>query len=219
GICLALIAISVVYKLVAYYVDRIPAWNWSVYFSVIPRLDGLALGMLLAVVLAARQGRPLIGGPLPMLLRIAALVGVIVLCHVAYYNSLVNLCSQTLWAVAMLVVLGSTVLGPRNSLWERALAIRPLQILGLLSYSIYLWHEPIMLGLSHYLVFTSNGLFALSATALIVASLGVAFASYYAVERPFALLRHTFTRDGRLIPRYTEPLVPGASLAAGNRRG
>jgi hypothetical protein len=57
----------------------------------------------------------------------------------------------------------------------------------------------------HMLAFESLGGFPLSTLALIGVSLLVATISYWAIEYPATLLRHLFSRDGRLQARYHLP--------------
>jgi len=65
----------------------------------------------------------------------------------------------------------------------RLLTWRPLVFVGLISYSLYLWHWPLLV-----LVKYSNGMEPLSSSVsvgLLVAALLLAVASYYLVEQPF----------------------------------
>ena len=104
--------------------------------------------------------------------------------------------------MAFALVLASTVLGPRGAVWERLLAWPPLQVLGLISYSLYLWHEPLLIGLGHVLSFGTAGTFPAATLVLLVASIAVAALSYWGLEYPALLLRHLFTRKGQLTSRY-----------------
>src|ERR1700750_1225449 len=69
---------------------------------------------------------------------------------------------------------------------------RRIQFTGLVSYSLYLWHEPLMLSLEkhHVLVFKEAAIWPLSTVALVVAGLVVAWCSYHVIEVP-----------GRRLPR------------------
>jgi peptidoglycan/LPS O-acetylase OafA/YrhL len=64
----SLVLLSIGYKWWAYYVARIPEENYPVYFGPLAHLDSFALGMLLAVVLAAGWFR--FGKPVPALLSL-----------------------------------------------------------------------------------------------------------------------------------------------------
>lgn len=202
----ALMILSLTYKLCAVYVAHIPLNNYPVYFSFFALLDTCALGMFLAVLVA-------VGGKLtetrkyvPVLLRVIAIALIVAACY--YCNAhntdpLQYITFQTAWSVAMLLVISATVIGPLDSLWERCLSSRPLQYLGLLSYSIFLWNEPLLIGLGHYLMFTSELRFSLSILTLIILTLITSTASYWLLEYPLSQLKHLFMRDGRLRPRYT----------------
>lgn len=103
-------------------------------------------------------------------------------------------------------MLASTVLGPRNSLWERILAHPALQFLGLISYSVYIWHEPLMLELSKYdiLISVVSSAFLLNALILAAISIAVATLCYVLVEHLATYLRYLFTKEGRLVQRYSK---------------
>ncbi len=72
--------------------------------------------------------------------------------------------------------------------------VRPaLNLLGTLSYSLYLWHEPILieLGGRGLLIRQVPSLFPFNATLLVALSLAVAALAYVAMSRAAALeLRH-----------------------------
>jgi peptidoglycan/LPS O-acetylase OafA/YrhL len=63
-----------------------------------------------------------------------------------------------------------------------ALSARPVVFIGLISYSLYLWHWPLYV-LARYVLFREPG--AMETAALIVASFGLAVLSWRFVERPF----------------------------------
>ena len=88
-----------------------------------------------------------------------------------------------------------------DNVWGRALAVRPLVGVGLVSYSAYLWHQPIFAFLRYRFAVPSGGA-AMWAAA--VASFGLAYLSWRFVEQPF--------RDRARIPRR---VVFGAAAACG----
>lgn len=63
-----------------------------------------------------------------------------------------------------------------------ALSWRPIVFVGLISYSLYLWHWPILVFARHYLLRPLEGV---EATLLIALSVTLAIASWRFVERPF----------------------------------
>ena len=202
-----LIAASIAYKAWAWWVGHVPEADYPVYFGPVAKLDTFGFGMLLAIVLLVAGRRPLLRGRMPMLFRLIGLALLAADFGLRASSPAVNLYFHTLSGLAFVLILASTVLGPRGSTWERMLGWRPLQYLGLVSYSVYLWHEPLMIALHdrHMLAFESVRGFPLSTLMLIGVSLLVATISYWAIEYPATLLRHLFSRDGRLQARYHLP--------------
>ena len=93
------------------------------------------------------------------------------------------------------------------------LAARPVAWAGQISYGIYLWHVPLLLFLR------AHGLLPLSpAGALVVVApltIGVAAASWYAVERPVQERARRATRRPTRRPAgaVSPAVAPGASRA------
>jgi peptidoglycan/LPS O-acetylase OafA/YrhL len=202
GGAVALGIASVAYKWWAVAVAHIPAQNYPTYFGLLAKLNTFALGMLLAVAVVAAGRRPILGGIAPTLLRLAGGALLAMTFVLRTTSTPVDLYFHTLSGVAFALVLASTVLGPRGAVWERLLAWPPLQVLGLISYSLYLWHEPLLIGLGHVLSFETGRTFPAATLVLLVASIAVALLSYRGLEYPTLLLRHLSTREGQLSPRY-----------------
>ena len=81
---------------------------------------------------------------------------------------------------AALLILGG--IDTKQPLPNRGLAIAPLRFLGRISYSLYLWHWPlIVFALALYPVTARSGT---GRTAILAATLAVSVASYYIIERP-----------------------------------
>ncbi len=96
---------------------------------------------------------------------------------------------------AVLVLAGG--LANRTSIPLRLLATRPATLIGLASYSWYLWHWPVL-----YLARARLGDGAWIDLAAAGFSLLLAFATYFAMERPLASLRHSAfvrTSAGRIV--------------------
>jgi peptidoglycan/LPS O-acetylase OafA/YrhL len=206
GVAGALVLASVLYKWWALEVAGIPLDAWPVYFGPLARGDTLAMGMLLAVVVAATNGRALIGGAAALWLRVVGVALLVAAAALREQLQLAELFFYTVAGASFLLVLASTVVGPRGSRWERSLSWGPLQFLGLVSYSLYLWHEPILIGLGqqNLIIQQAPAAFPWNALALSTLAIGAGALSYYGVERPTMELRHLFTREGRLAPRYPE---------------
>jgi peptidoglycan/LPS O-acetylase OafA/YrhL len=102
---------------------------------------------------------------------------------------------------ALLIAAGAVAPNPVT----RALAIRPLVWVGLISYSAYLWHWPLLAFFRYG--FGAPG--ALSATILLGCALGAAAASYYLIEQP---ARHFRGRPWRVFA--WEYIAPAAAVGA-----
>jgi peptidoglycan/LPS O-acetylase OafA/YrhL len=206
AVCLALIGGSLAYKGLAFYAFQIPEDNWPVYFSLPAKLDTFAFGMLLAVAAAGSWGRAQFAAPVPVLLRIAGALVLAVTFGLREISPPVWLYFHTLAGVGATLFLVSTVLGPRGTPWERLLARPAFQFLGVVSYSLYMWHEPILIALSqsNILIFEDPVTFPFVTAALLAVALAVAYASYRVLEYPAMLLRFLFNREGRLAERYPD---------------
>lgn len=75
----------------------------------------------------------------------------------------------------------------------RILSIKPMVFIGSISYSVYLWHQPIFV----FYRIGYGGIDNLVGIALIVASIAMAAVSYYVIEKPFRTQRYnSFKRLG-----------------------
>ena len=91
---------------------------------------------------------------------------------------------------------------------RRVLSLRPLVVIGLISYGLYLWHFPVITFIGQILGPTSSPVLALLAVGL---AFGATAASYVLIETP---IRRRKTLLGfRLTPRRLVGLVPAASGA------
>lgn len=89
-----------------------------------------------------------------------------------------------------------------GSLAARALSVRPLVLVGLASYSLYLWHWPLIVFGSYYVL--DEAWVTSARIAMAALSVPVAFASWRWIERPFRGPRGLLTRR----------VLFGAALAA-----
>lgn len=209
---LLITAISLGYKWWAFYVWNIPVAplqkeGFSIYFGLLAKMDTFAIGMLLAVAVVASNGRAYFGRLLAWLLRIIG-GAVLVWAFIMRTSSPpVELYIHTLSGAAFVLILASTVLGPRSKTTRQRVLTHPaLQFLGLISYSVYIWHEPLMLELRNHTALISDApsAFPWNALVLAVGSIAVATLSYCIIERPMTNLRHLFTKEGRLVQRYSK---------------
>jgi len=102
-----------------------------------------------------------------------------------YYYPSITALPATLGA-AMILAWGSGTVASTVLSW------RPLAGIGLISYSAYLWHQPLF-AFSHYMSLNA-GLDNSTKVGLIVVSLGVAWASWRYVEAPFRNRRRVSRR-------------------------
>jgi peptidoglycan/LPS O-acetylase OafA/YrhL len=215
---LALGLLSAAYKALAFYVLHVPRDDYPAYYGVLAKLDVLVLGMLLAIGVAMARGRPWLRGAPAGMVLVAGLI-VQLLAYLGQGRSeIVDLYLYTLSGVAFLLVLASTVLGPPGSPWQRAVSLRPFQFLGLISYSLFLWHEPLMLELAKQglLISPAPESFPRNAAVLLLVAVIAGAASYWLIEKPTLLLRHLFTREGRLARRYPRERLQAPELVAGD---
>ncbi|GAC1645802.1 MAG: hypothetical protein NVS4B12_12180 [Ktedonobacteraceae bacterium] len=204
---------SILYKWWAFYVAHIPEENYPVYFGPVAKLDTFAIGMLLAVLVVTINDYLELRRVIPILMRLSGLALLATIFWLRSVSTPIEVYFHTLAGISFLLILASTVVGPRGSLWERILAHPLLQFLGLVSYSLYLWHEPILIELTHrsILTFGNPATFPINTLVLLAISIAVAAISYWTLEYPTLLLRHLFTREGKLAKRYPDKKMRSAA--------
>ncbi|MCK7625511.1 acyltransferase [Streptomyces sp. RS10V-4] len=200
GGCLALYAAPLAWITAAHYALGIPHTDWVAYFGPQARFGGFAAGMALAVLLAALGDRGRLPRRAALPLTALALAGLFALSlrsdpesfPFTYYHPI----AAALWALLLL----STLHVRRRTAWNRFLTTRRLTAVGLISYSLFIWHEPVML-LLHTAGLLPPGPAGFPWALLIVflAALPAAAASYWLIEYPAGLLGRL--RDARGRPR------------------
>jgi peptidoglycan/LPS O-acetylase OafA/YrhL len=199
----ALAAVSLAWKAWSFSIEQRPTTgSFTTWFGPMANLDTFAVGMAVAIIAAAlgSDNRPL-GSRSRLMLRLTALA---ILC-VAFATRQANAWSAVYFTTACAVGFGclvaAAVLGPPEDRWARALSCRPLLWLGAISYSIYLWHEPILLALPGWegLVRQAPGAFLPDTAIVVVVSILAGWLSYSLIERSTSQLGRVFGRDGHLI--------------------
>ena len=181
----------------------------TAYFSTFTRAWELGVGALIAVP-AAHLDR------VPAVLRAALAwcgLGAVVLAAVVVDDGTPfpgTAAALPVLGAAALVAWGSTPGGP-GARW--LLGSPPARFVGAISYSLYLWHWPV-LGIAGALVLPGSVLFDLG---MVAASLLLATASYYCIEQPVLhtnwLLPHRPVDRARARPVFRRAVAVGAGAA------
>lgn len=150
----------------------------AAYFVTPTRMWELAAGGVLAVLLGDRQLR----APIAAVLQLAGL-GVIAVAAVALDSR-----TAVPGVAALLPVLGAVAFlgGGAVPGLSRVWALRPVRLLGDVSYSLYLWHWPVIVFVRDL---TGEPIEPAEALAVAAGSLLVATASYLLVEQPMRRIR------------------------------
>jgi peptidoglycan/LPS O-acetylase OafA/YrhL len=152
----------------------------AAYFSTVDRAYELAAGALLATL------QPLIARIPSLIAAWSTWAG---LALIAFGTFTFNAATPFPGADALVPVLGASAIlagglrAPRNGANE-LLSRRPMQFVGNISYSLYLWHWPLLVLGSAYLGYVLN---VWQNLVLVAMAVGLATASYYLVENP---IRH-----------------------------
>ncbi|WP_194288924.1 MULTISPECIES: acyltransferase family protein [unclassified Nocardioides] len=187
------------------------AWGWVqavqeptlAYYSSFTRAWEVAAGALLAA-LAPRLAA--LSAPLRNVLGALGLAGIAASSLLLSGASTFPAPSGVLPVLATVLVLAAGIDAPQVGA-TRVLRAAPLVYLGALSFSIYLWHWPVLV-LGDVLVTERNLVFQLAVLAL---TLALAAASYHLVERP--VLDSDFLRPGHRIDWGTSRHVALGALA------
>ena len=138
---LAIVLVTVIVASYAYSILLTSSNAPSAFFSPLTRAWELALGGLIAVSGQTLRRVPQVWAALISWLGLAAIVGAsLVLTSTTVYPG--GLVAFPVLGAALVIVGGAA-----QPAWgvERLLRQRPFQLLGLISYSLYLWHWPILI--------------------------------------------------------------------------
>ena len=206
GLIVACLALSLIASIVVTHYDPAAA------FYLLPTR---AWELLIGAVLALRLLPP--PGP-----RSASLFGITGLALLMAAFLLISE-STAFPGVAALLPCGGAALivhageGNRHGIASRLLATRPLVAIGLISYSLYLWHWPLLTIPTQYL---GRDLIPLERALAVTAALLLAIASWKFVELPFRTVRGKPQRPRRPLTVAATTVVAtaaaGAILVAGN---
>ncbi|MGI8608650.1 MAG: acyltransferase family protein [Candidatus Dormibacteria bacterium] len=211
-VLLILGAISLALRLVTVYLPAgaSPAWRYAFPTNFVFFVPGMLLPLIqlrLAGAAEPRWLRSWLGNA--TLWWLAALA---VFALVAYRYQL-----EALLVIATFLVVGACVLPLRGGRELAVLDWRPLALLGVASYSLYLWHDPILAALAR-LHLAPSGFVPLILVAL-PACIVVAVISYAALEAPWLRLRSHWANTVPLPARPALEEEGAAPDACGRTRG
>jgi peptidoglycan/LPS O-acetylase OafA/YrhL len=167
-------------------------WSAVLARSLLGQADLFAYGMLVAVavVLLGRRGVRRVPAVVPVGVAAAALALMWAALDgpIAHFGPTAHFERRFVGIGAALLLLAVVLPSPSGgaNLLARALEVRPLRYVGLISYSVYLWHVPVLFWLDrHGLTFGRDGV-SLVGNLVLVAAVTLALSSltYAFVERP-----------------------------------
>ncbi|MFD3913590.1 acyltransferase family protein [Streptomyces sp. NPDC058603] len=205
GGCLVLFVLPLIWIAVARYVFEVPHTNWPVYFGPQARFGGFAAGMGLAVLMVALGERGQLRTRWAVALPALAVAGAYYLSldskpenvTFTFYHPLTSL----LWAL----MLFGTIHVAQQMRWHGLLRARWLTYTGLVSYSLFIWHEPVMLQLHDAgLLPAGQSGFPLAVLVVLLVAVPTAVLSYWVIEYPSSLLGRLKDRSGKPRDFYPE---------------
>lgn len=195
--------VSLVLRVFPIELPLLPTYLWKVQIATL--FFFFAAGMLLALLRLAWEAAPprWLSGPL-------ASADAWILASAPFWIVAVrDHRFEGLVAVAAFLMIGASVLPLRRGWSTRLLEWRTLAVLGLASYSLYLWHTPVIAWLAGGHIAFKGGGFTydgpitefprLLLLALVVCG-AIALLSYRFIESPFLRLRRRWTADAGAAP-------------------
>lgn len=197
AITVMLALVSLGYKWWAAYVQGKPQTEWHVWFGLPAKLDEFAFGILLAII-AARGGWSM-GAARAWTVRLLGLGIVAAALVLRPHDPTEHAWFHTVAALGFVLVLASSVLGPEDR-WTRIMRAPIFGFVGLISYGLYLWHEPVLLFLQNTLWFPSAQspwAIPMGFVLLLTVSMALAWATYLLIEKPAGKLRTLIDASGK----------------------
>jgi peptidoglycan/LPS O-acetylase OafA/YrhL len=202
GAVLLLLLGSVVYKLWMAGPAGIPLTDYPTYYDLLAKADTLAMGMLIAIAVGVSSRSTILRrhGQEAVALSGILIFSANLVAHAVGASA--GPLYQTIAGAAFALVLAALALGPASWGPERLATARPLCFLGLVSYSVLIWHEPLLIRFAPGLHLAAPQTFATSTLVILALSVAVASLSYWTLEFPATFLRYIFTADGHLANHY-----------------
>ena len=163
----------------------------AAYFSPFTRTCELAAGALLAVLVPRLLDRPRLIGTI---LNWAGLVGILVIALWYTPETLFPGLAVVLPVLASIAVVAGGTIAPGGGA-EALLKLLPFQWLGKLSYSLYLWHWPMLVIPAQY---AGRELSLAENLGICAVAIGVSAATYFLVENPVRSWRALTSRAPRI---------------------
>ncbi|MFL6633655.1 MAG: acyltransferase family protein [Massilia sp.] len=169
------------------------------YYLLPTRFFELAIGSLLAILVFEK--------PIPLNRKIATISGIVGL--VLIFGSLYFLSETSPFpgVYALYPCIGTALLIAAGSnpdiLTTRLLSLKPIVLIGLISYSFYLWHWPLIAYANYFDIQVT----LLSRAAIFVASILLAWLSWKFIEVPFRTSGSVMKFNAILTRRYVGPFT------------
>jgi peptidoglycan/LPS O-acetylase OafA/YrhL len=216
--------------------SQIDPGTYTPLYRVFPTfLDHFAVGMALAVASVAYEGRARQPAPLQVIDRFPGVAwagALVAFWAVSTQVGIVDRAgalTQTQFMerralyviVAMCVVIPGVFGDPARGLVRKVLANRVMLYLGLISYSLFLYHVAVLTQIDRWgFSFFADANEYLKFFDVLIPSVIVASLSYYLVERPFLKLKRLFGPKPEPAPaEATAEPAPGAPLSATRAAG
>jgi len=167
-------------------IARVQPTDWAAWFGPQDHASDFGLGMIVAVVYERRGARGPLSARSVTMVRIAG-IAAIVLGEAVHGTTAPALAAfHSLNSCGFALLLASSVMAPRDAAWRRFFALPAFVWLGAISYSAYLWHEPILLLVldRHGLVSHAPSAFPMVALTLVACGIAGGYLSYVLLEKP-----------------------------------
>jgi peptidoglycan/LPS O-acetylase OafA/YrhL len=166
-------------------------WSAVLLRSLLGQADLFGYGMaaaLIVVVLKTKGTDPISSAGRLLLIEAAAVVEFL---GITLERAVLTNLSGIAAALVLLAVVSPSADDSRTNRLASALEWRPLRVTGLISYSIYLWHMPVLLWLiTHHATFGDDaGSMILNGALVLTMTLPLAALTYCLVERPALRLK------------------------------